>query len=264
MSVFSPTLKAVAAVVLVVLGVLEVVATLLFEPHAVAASASTRSSGVRDFNGASEGVLDCGTKTVVDSTSHTVLGVALRARGGQLEVLLAGRGRLPESRLAAREPLCAALARALDVGSLAHVEQLETRVLHDGQIATAYLGLAQADASTDGDWRSEPTLPPDHAELVAAAQARLRAKLSYTNVGFALAPATFTISELREIYIAALGHDVSATNLQRVLVRRGVLERVEGLRAPGRAGGRPAALFHFASQRLEVTDEFAALRPPQR
>jgi 8-oxo-dGTP diphosphatase len=200
---------------------------------------------------------------VVDSTSHTVLGVGLRARGGHLEVLLVG-GRLPESRVATREPLAAALGRALEVGSLAHVEQLETRVLRDGRIATAYLGLAQADASADGDWRSEPALPPDHAELVTAAQARLRAKLSYTNVGFALAPAAFTISELREIYVAALGHDVSATNLQRVLVRRGVIERVEGLRAPGRAGGRPAALFHFASQRLEVTDEFAALRPPHR
>ena len=61
------------------------------------------------------------------------------------------------------------------------------------------------------------------------------------------------------MYVAALGHDVSATNLQRVLLRRGVLERVDGHRAPGRAGGRPAALFRFASQRLEVTDEFAAL-----
>ncbi len=200
---------------------------------------------------------------MVDSTSHTVLGVVLRAHGGHLEVLLAGGG-LPESRVAAREPLAAALARALDVAALAHVEQLETRLLRDGRLATAYLGLAQADAPLDGDWRFEHELPPDHAELVAAAQARLRAKLSYTNVGFALAPATFTISELREIYVAALGHDVSATNLQRVLVRRGVLERVEGLRAPGRAGGRPAALFHFASQRLEVTDEFAALRPPHR
>jgi 8-oxo-dGTP diphosphatase len=200
---------------------------------------------------------------VVDSTSHTVLGVVLRAHSGHLEVLLAG-GKLPESRVAPREPLGDALARAIDVAALAHVEQLETRLLRDGRLATAYLGLAQADARLDGDWRSEPSLRPDHAELVAAAQARLRAKLSYTNVGFALAPATFTISELREIYVAALGHDVSATNLQRVLVRRGVLERVEGLRAPGRAGGRPAALFRFASQRLEVTDEFAALRPPHR
>ena len=200
---------------------------------------------------------------MADSTSHTVLGVALRAHCGHLEVLLAG-GRLPESRVAAREPPAAALARALDVAALAHVEQLETRLLRDGRLATAYLGLAQADALLDGDWRFEHALPPDHAELVAVAQSRLRAKLSYTNVGFALAPRTFTISELREIYVAALGHDVSATNLQRVLVRRGVLERVEGLRAPGRAGGRPAALFHFASQRLEVTDEFAALRPPHR
>jgi ADP-ribose pyrophosphatase YjhB (NUDIX family) len=200
---------------------------------------------------------------VVDSTSHTVLGVALRARGGQLEVLLAG-GALPESEVAPREPLAEALARALDVGLLAHVEQLETRVLRDGRIATAYLGLAPADIGTGRDWLVDPVLPPDHAELVATAQARLRAKLSYTNVGFALAPATFTISELREIYVAALGHDVAATNLQRVLVRRGVLERVAGLRAPGRAGGRPAALFRFASQRLEVTDEFAALRPPHR
>jgi 8-oxo-dGTP diphosphatase len=98
---------------------------------------------------------------------------------------------------------------------------------------------------------------------VAAAQARLRAKLSYTNLGFALAPEVFTISELRELYVAALGHDVSATNLQRVLLRRGALERVDGHRAPGRTGGRPAALFRFATQRLEVTDEFAALRPPR-
>jgi len=100
------------------------------------------------------------------------------------------------------------------------VEQLETRVVEDGSVATAYLGLVPAEAAVDGEWR-----PAGEVELpfVGAAQTRLRAKLSYTNLGFALAPATFTISELREVYVAALGHDVSATNLQRVLVRRGVL-----------------------------------------
>ncbi|HEV8602799.1 MAG TPA: NUDIX hydrolase, partial [Gaiellaceae bacterium] len=61
---------------------------------------------------------------------------------------------------------------------------------------------------------------------------------------------------------AALGHDLSATNLQRVLVRRGVLEPTGKRREPGRAGGRPAALFRFRAQRLEVTDQFAVLRPP--
>ena len=200
---------------------------------------------------------------MTDSTAHTVLAVVLRARSGRLQVLLE-RGGLPEARVARGEALAATVARALDVAPLAHLEQLETRVLRDGRLATAYLGLAQTDGELDGDWQAEPSLPPDQSELVAAAQARLRAKLSYTNVGFALAPATFTISELRLIYVAALGHDVSATNLQRVLVRRGVLARVEGVRAPGRAGGRPAALFRFAAKRLEVTDEFAALRPPQR
>ncbi len=196
---------------------------------------------------------------MTDSTSHLALGVVMRARGGRLELLLVD-GVLPGAALGSGESLEAALGRAVDVGALAHVEQLETRVLDDGSIATAYLGLVSSEGSVDGDWRaiSETTLP-----FVGAAQARQRANVSYTNVGFALAPETFTISELREVYVAALGHDVSATNLQRVLVRRGVLERVDGRRPPGRAGGRPAALFRFASDRLEVTDEFAALRPPR-
>lgn len=205
---------------------------------------------------------------MTDSTSHArheAIGAVLRARHSQLEVLLFAAA-LPSATLAPKEPLEAALARAVDVAALAHVEQLETRVLRDGTLATAYLGLVPPERAPAGDWRavrSLPRLPADHAALVLAARSRLRAKLSYTNVGFALAPTTFTISELREIYIAALEHDVSATNLQRVLVRRGVLERVEGRRAPGRTGGRPAALFRFASNRIEVTDEFAALRPPR-
>lgn len=197
---------------------------------------------------------------MADSTSHAVVAAVLSVRRGRLEVLLDG-GKLPSAPLARGESLAAALARAVDVHALAHVEQLETVVRPDGGVATAYLGLAASDAALAGDWQptSAVRLP-----LVAAAKARLRAKLSYTNVGFALAPGTFTISELREIYVAALGHDVSATNLQRVLVRRGVLERVDGRRAPGRTGGRPAALFRFRASHLEVTDEFAALRPPQR
>jgi len=193
---------------------------------------------------------------VPDSTAHAVLGVVLRVSDARLEV------RLDRAPLRHGESLEAALARALDVGALAHLEQLVTLFLPDGTLATAYLGLARAGDELPGDWRSVSDAG-QHAELVAAAQARLRAKLSYTNIGFALAPETFTISELREVYVAALGHDVSSTNLQRVLLRRGVLEPAEGRREPGRTGGRPAALFRFASARLEVTHEFAALRPPR-
>ena len=199
-----------------------------------------------------------GRKPMPNSTSHAVLAVAMRVHGGRLEALLRRVERLPG------ESLARALERAIDVEALEHLEQLETRILRDGTLATVYLGLARPGAEVEGDWRAVGSrASAEERALVAAAQSRLRAKLSYTNLGFALAPEVFTISELRELYVAALGHDVSATNLQRVLLRRGALERVEGHRAPGRTGGRPAALFRFASQRLEVTDEFAALRPPR-
>lgn len=62
--------------------------------------------------------------------------------------------------------------------------------------------------AADTKWHPVDKLPPlafDHEPIVLAARERLRAKLSYTNIGFALAPKTFTISELRELYSAALG-----------------------------------------------------------
>src|SRR5207253_2513668 len=132
------------------------------------------------------------------------------------------------------------------------------------QLATAYLGLVPLDVDpevpADTRWHRVDRLPElafDHRPITVAGRDRLRAKLSYTNLGFALAPARFTISELRAVYAAALGHDVSATNLQRVLLRRRVLEGTGRLRPPGPAGGRPGALFRFRKQTLEITDQFA-------
>jgi len=166
------------------------------------------------------------------------------------------------------------LAAKVDVRDLAHMEQLETRSdpgrhPEEWLVATAYLGLVPADVDPrvpeDTTWHPVDELPPmafDHGEIALAGRERLRAKLSYTNVGFALAPPSFTISELRGLYSAALGHDVSATNLQRVLLRRQLLEPTGETRPPGRAGGRPAAVFRFAAAGLEVTDPFAVLRPP--
>src|SRR6266446_2387446 len=110
-----------------------------------------------------------------------------------------------------------------------------------------------------GDWSSDVC---SSDLIVPAGRERLRAKLSYTNLGFALAPGEFTISELRDLYAAALGHDVSATNLQRVLLRRAVLESTGRVRPPGPTGGRPGALFRFRTHELEITDQFAVLRPP--
>jgi len=210
----------------------------------------------------------------------------LQVRDGRLQVLLwqrareplAGAWALPGGVLGPTEGLEESILRHLaakvDVREVAHLEQLATygrpdRTPGEREIATAYLGLVplgvDPDVPHDTRWHPVEDLPEtafDHGAIVLAGRKRLRGKLSYSNVGFALAPERFTLAELREIYAAALGHELSATNLKRVLLRRGVLEPTGGRRAPGRAGGRPAEEFRFRQRRLEITDPFAALRPP--
>jgi ADP-ribose pyrophosphatase YjhB (NUDIX family) len=214
------------------------------------------------------------------------LAVVLQVRSGALEVLLwqrakdpdSGRWALPGGYLEDGETLDDSLrghlANKVDVRELSHLEQLGTwsdpdRYPSERQLATAYLGLVPRDVDPavpeDTAWHPVDALPPmafDHEELVLAGRERLRGKLSYTNLGFALAPETFTISELRELYVAALGHDVSTTNLQRVLLRRELLQDTGLRRAAGPSGGRPAAVFRFRSRELAITDQFAVLRPP--
>jgi 8-oxo-dGTP diphosphatase len=216
-----------------------------------------------------------------------VLAAVLSVRSGRLCVLLwkrsqspsRGRWALPGGGLGAQQRLRDAitehLAAKVDVRGLAHLEQLATHsaVERDPRarvLATCYLGLVPSDDEqqlpADTAWHPVDELPPtafDHHYFVHAAIDRLRAKLSYTNIGFALAPATFTIAELRSIVSAALGYEVAPTNLVRVLSRRGVIEQTEQVASPGRSGGRPPAVYRFVSRELTVTDPFAVLKPPR-
>lgn len=219
---------------------------------------------------------------------HEVLCAVLRVRSATTEVLLwrralepdLGRWSLPGGRLRVDEDVETSIRRQLaekvDIRKLSHVEQLAVfsapdRVPGPRVVATAFLGLVPTDVDPavpeDTAWHSVDQLPRtafDHQAIVLRARGRLRSKLSYTNIGFALAPAVFTVSQLRDIYSAALGHKVSATNLQRVLSRRGVLAPTGDTAPPGRSGGRPAALFAFTCDDMQVTDPFAVLRPPAR
>jgi 8-oxo-dGTP diphosphatase len=209
-----------------------------------------------------------------------------QVRDAELRVLLWERARdpfsgtwsLPGGSLGPEETLERSILRHLaakvDVREVAHVEQLGTwsdpaRHPERWELATAYLGLVPLGIDPrvppDTRWHPVDMLPEtsfDHGAIVLAGRERLRGKLSYTNLGFALAPATFTLAELRDVYEAALGYDVSATNLKRVLLRRRVIESTGERRAHGPAGGRPAEAFRFRTRRLEVTDPFAVFRPP--
>ena len=226
-------------------------------------------------------------KLVGESTRplHATLGVVLQVREHSLQALLWQRARepfrsawaLPGGLLAPGEALETSIRRHLeakvDVRELSHLEQLATygdpaRDPSAWTLATAYLGLVQLgldpDVPDDTRWHPVDDLPPtayDHGAIVLAGRERLRGKLSYSNAGFALAPPEFTLAELREVYVAALGHEVSATNLRRVLERRDVIEPTGERRPSGRAGGRPADVFRFRDRSLAITDPFAALRP---
>lgn len=226
---------------------------------------------------------------------HEVLAAVLQVRGGQLQVLLwqrafapdAGRWALPGGRLGdsedVQQSMLRQLAEKVDVREVAHIEQLATfsapaRTPGPRTVATAFLGLVPCDADPvlprDTTWHQVVNIVGersgegshgtafDHGSIVLRARDRLRAKLSYTNIGFALAPPEFTVSVLRRLYAAALGHRVSATNLQRVLARRGVLEPTGDTAASGPSGGRPGALYRFAEHGIRVTDPFAVFRPP--
>ncbi|MGZ4515981.1 MAG: NUDIX hydrolase [Mycobacterium sp.] len=233
------------------------------------------------------------------NTAHEVLVVVFQVRHvteqvtkgcqaekPQLNVLLWQRAKapqrgawsLPGGRLRNDEDMTTSVLRQLaekvDLKELAHLEQLAVfsdpnRLPGARVIASTFLGLVPSPATPelppDTRWHPVSCLPPmafDHGPMVTHAHARLIAKLSYTNLGFALAPREFALSTLRDIYGAALGYQVDATNLQRVLVRRGVISQTGTIAQSGRSGGRPAALYHFTDSRLRVTDEFAALRPP--
>ncbi|AFP39580.1 NUDIX hydrolase [Mycolicibacterium smegmatis] len=225
------------------------------------------------------------------STAHEVLAVVFQVRDldtrqPSLNVLLWQRAleperdkwSLPGGRLRDDEDLTTSVRRQLaekvDLRELAHLEQLAVfsdpkRVPGERTIASTFLGLVPSPATPalpdDTRWHPVHELPPmafDHAPMVEHARTRLVAKLSYTNIGFALAPKEFAISSLRDVYSAALDYQVDATNLQRVLERRKVITRTGTTARSGRSGGRPAALFRFTESRYRVTDEFAALRPP--
>ena len=218
------------------------------------------------------------------SPAHVTLAVVLPVRDGALQALMWQRARepfkqswsLPGGYLAPGKPRAALrrhLAEKVDVRELSHLEQLETlsdpkRSPREWQLATAYLGLVPSDVDPalpgDTGWHPVDDLPAlafDHEAIVLTGRERLRAKLSYTNLGFALAPDEFTISELRDLYAAALGHDVSATTFSACCFAAKCSNRRVGSGHPAR---RPAGRARsFASgPELEITDQFAVLRPP--
>lgn len=101
---------------------------------------------------------------------------------------------------------------------------------------------SDAEAAKWFDVETLPELAFDHKGILTYAHERLRNKLDYTNVGFELLPAKFTLSELQAVHEAILGEPLDKRNFRRKMAQQGLLKPLKEMRATGR---KPAQLFQF-------------------
>lgn len=94
--------------------------------------------------------------------------------------------------------------------------------------------------SPDGD---PLPLAFDHADILGLAMLRLRGKLDYSAVAFALLPELFTLRALQDVHEAILGMPLNKPGFRRRMLDRGWLEAT-GARETG-ASFRPAELFRY-------------------
>ncbi|AYO50014.1 NUDIX hydrolase [Micrococcus luteus] len=88
-----------------------------------------------------------------------------------------------------------------------------------------------------------PALAFDHAQILAAAVARLRADLPRAGVGHALLGPSFTLAELRAVHEAVLGRGLDAANFRRATLAAGALEETGEVR--GGTPHRPPKLYRY-------------------
>lgn len=200
-------------------------------------------------------------------------------RDGLLQVLLVeirhgpftGWLALPGGRVRPDETLDEAAARELEAQTTlrgVYLEQLYTfghpgRDPLDRVVSVAYVALiapGRSAAVRPGAkyarvaWRPLTGLAPlayDHGAVIGTALPRLRAKLSYTNLAYALVPEAFTLGELQAVYEAILGRNLDRRNFRKKVLSLALLKPVGRER---RGAHRPAALYAFRRRRPMVVD----------
>jgi 8-oxo-dGTP diphosphatase len=153
-----------------------------------------------------------------------------------------------------------------------HFEQLATygavdRDPRERVISVVYMALCPADkllASIDGDAGQvlaglsgpdgTPTGPGgllplafDHQMILGDVVTRLRGKLDYSAIGFALLPDLFTLRDAQIVHEAILGHPLTKPAFRRKLMDRGLIAPT-GTFEQGRAY-RPAELYQVKTEK---------------
>ncbi len=205
----------------------------------------------------------------------TVDAIVFTIRQEQLQVALIKRGiepfkgswAIPGGFVRLDESLEDAVKRELneEVGADGvYLEQLYTfgepeRDPRGRVITVAYFALVAAEnlreltAATDAaeaQWFSLHDLPPlafDHRQILDLALGRLRAKLEYSTIAYALLPRAFPLTQLQKVYEIILDRPLDKRNFRKKILSLGLLEPTDE-----RSGGahRPATLYLFKNSQV--------------
>ena len=126
-------------------------------------------------------------------------------------------------------------------------------------ITVAYYALVPFDrinlkASTDAveaSWFAIDDLPKlafDHAQILKVAVERLKGKLEYSNVAYALLPSRFRLSELQNVYEVILGQQLDKRNFRKKVMSIGLVEPTGKVDSSG--AHRPAQLYRFKTRKM--------------
>ncbi|HEY9514112.1 MAG TPA: hypothetical protein VIQ74_00425 [Gemmatimonadaceae bacterium] len=122
------------------------------------------------------------------------------------------------------------------------------------QLSVAFLALASSDAPTPVGGGTAwfpiddlPAIAPRQKAMIDGTLQAIRARLDQSAIAFHLLPATFTLSELQEIYELLLGRRLHKASFRRALHAAWLVEPTDEWRSEGR--GRPAQLFRYSPRK---------------
>ena len=109
----------------------------------------------------------------------------------------------------------------------------------------------------NASWQSVKSLSKlgyDHNEIVKTAVRRLRGKLTYTNIVFALMPSEFRLSDLQKVYETVFETPLDKRNFVKKIKSLKLLTKT-GHKMEGEAH-RPASLYKFTNKEYKVVEVF--------
>lgn len=123
----------------------------------------------------------------------------------------------------------------------------------DAAVSVAYVALVPHETASPtagyawfpmGDL---PPLSPRQRAMGEAATRTIQSRLDQAPIAFRLLPATFTLSELQQMYELLLGKRLHKASFRRALQAAWLVEPTEEWRSEGR--GRPAQLFRYSPKK---------------